>query len=216
MNKDSVINHLIDKHDSFKILLAQQANSSKDNEFDVTKTLVTALIGAIIGQAIIFIITLINNKQTLKEKRKLIVADLTHQLTVLDRMTKKLNELDKKFETKDTLNHKADAFQDLQTDIYESVPKPDLHKIFKNDIFKLVDIYKSIRFLQDNSIVIIHNTYLKKLEIHTKEMQDDPLHDFFCRTHMQFIELARAQIKNNLSTIADISKEMNNLIKTYC
>lgn len=211
MNKDSVITHLLDKHDSLKIVLSQQSNSSTDSDFDVTKTLVTALIGAVIGRVIIFVIDWANRK----EKQRLIVADLSHQLKVLSRLNTKLNELDKKFENKDTSDNTSDAFHDLQTDIYESVPKPDLHKIFKNDIFKLVDIYKSIRFLQDNSIANLYGNYLTKLEMHQKEKQDDRNHDFFCRTHLSFIELTRGQIKNNLSTISDITKKMNELIKTH-
>lgn len=215
MIKDSIITHLLDKHDSMKIVLSQQNNSSLSEDFDVTKTLVTALIGAIIGQIIIFLITFLNNKRLRKEKRKLIVADLTNQLKVLTRLVSKLNDLDKKFETRDTQTHTSDAFHDLQTDIYESVPKPDLHKIFKHDLFKLVDIYKSIRFLQDNSISNLYSNYLKKLEIHLKEKQDDPNHKFFCQTHIGYIDLTRGQIKNNLSTIMDITKEMNEIIKTY-
>ncbi len=215
MNKDSLITHLLDKHDSLKIILSQEKGSYINNGFDVNKTLVTALIGAVIGQVLIFYITWINNKRTLKEKRKLIVADLAHQLKVLARLVIKLNDLDEKFENKDTLNNTSDAFQDLQTDIYESVPKPDLHKIFKNDIFKLVDIYKSIRFLQDHSIIYLYDNYIRKLEIHQKEKQGDPVHDFFCATHLRFIEKVRSQIKENLSGITDITKEMNKLIKVY-
>lgn len=215
MNKDSIITHLVNKHDSLRIILSQQSSSSADTDFDVTKTLVTALIGAVIGQAIIFVINLANNRRTRKEKQKLIVADLSNQLKVVSRLKIKLTELDQKFEKRDTLNNTSDAFHDLQTDIYESVPKPELHKIFKNDIFKLVDIYKSIRFLQENSIANLYDSYLTKLVIHQKEKQDDKNHDFFCSTHLRFIELTRGQIKNNLKSIAEMTQEMNELIKIY-
>lgn len=215
MNKDTIINHLVDKHDSLKIILSSDKSSAIQDDFDFTKTLVTALIGAIIGQVLILFIGWVKNHLTRKDKKKLIVDDLTNQLKVLSRLVTKLNELDKKFEKRDALNNTSDTFQDLQTDIYESVPKTDLHKIFKTDIFKLVDIYKSIEFLKVNSIVNIHITYLQKLEIHTKEKASEPNHDFYCTTHMQFIDTARSQIKNNLGTISDISKEMNEIIKSY-
>ncbi len=169
MNKDTIINHLLDKYASLKIILSSDSNSVIQDDFDFTKTLGTALIGAVIGQVLILLFGWVKNYFILNNKKKLIVDDLTNQLKVLSRLITKLNELDKKFENRDALNNKSDTFQDLQTDIYESVPKTDLHKIFKTDIFKLVDIYKSIEFLKENSIVNIYHTYIQKLEIHTKE-----------------------------------------------
>ena len=58
-------------------------------------------------------------------------------------MDLKLRELDLKFIERHLDSYTHDAFQDLHIDIYESVPKPDLHKIFNQKFFKLVDIYKS-------------------------------------------------------------------------
>jgi hypothetical protein len=216
MNNDTLINHCLDKPDSFKIIHSQQSLSTLGNDFDITKTLITALFGAFIGIILSFYKTWYDIQNARKEKQKLIIADLRNQLKVLERLANKLNELDKKFENHNTFKIDIDVFHDLQTDIYESVPKVDLHKIFKNNIFKLVDIYKSIKFLQDNSIANIYNSYLLKLEIHYNEKKNEPNHQLFCKTHLNYIELSRNQIKNNLNTISDITKIINEIINSYC
>ncbi len=195
--------------------MSTDTHTSVQSNFDFTKTLVTALIGAIIAQLIILFIGWAKNAYILKQKRKLIVDDLTNQLTVLSRLEDTLTELDKKFEKRDTLTYTSDAFHDLHNDIYESIPKNDLHKIFKSNVFKLVNIYKSIDFLNEYSVANIYNTYLQKTQIHIKEKESESNHDYFCQHHIHFIEMARAQIKNNLDTISSIQKETMEIINLY-
>ena len=208
MDKDSIISELLKVKDSL-LIKAEQTKNSTNNSSEITKALYTAFIGAVIAQAVILIIGYVKKRCLLKEKKNLIIADLSNQLKIIERLENKLNELDKKFENKDLLTHTSDAFQDLQTYIYESVSKSDLHIIFKSNIFKLVDIYKSIMFLQENSISNIYGNYIKKLELHRKEKVNISNHDFYCDSHLRFIELARNQIKNNLNTISDLKKDID-------
>lgn len=214
MNKDSLFQIIQTGKDTLKALATNTKPVIETEDFDYTKTFLTALIGALIAQIIIGCITWFKSRKTLKEKKHLVKDDLSNQLIILQRLESKLNELNEKFECRETNSHTSDSFHDLQTDIYESVSKQDLHKIFKKDIFLLVDIYKSIRFLQENSVSNIYGTYIIRLENHIKEKEADPTHDFFCITHIHFIESAQSQIRNNIIAISDVKGNINKILGT--
>ncbi len=181
------------------------------SDFPYMNTIAAAFIGAIIGQVIIVLVNWVKKKIDLKNKKRLIQADIRNQKVILDRMEIKLNELTILFETKKTDIYKGDVFHDITKDIYESVSKIDLYRIFGNKLPVLVDIYESLMFLKANNPPEIYNRYVTKLNNHITEKQDDPKHDFYCRTHLGFIKIAIGQISNNLSTISDIKEQMNKL-----
>jgi hypothetical protein len=178
------------------------------SDFPYMNTIAAALIGAIIGQLIIVLVNWAKKKIDLKNKKRLIQADISNQKIILERMEIKLNELKILFETNNTDIYKGDVFHDITKDIYESVSKIDLYKIFGKKLPILVDIYESLMFLKANNPPEIYNRYVTKLNNHITEKQDDPKHDFYCRTHMGFIKIAIDQISNNLSTISDIKEQM--------
>jgi hypothetical protein len=180
--------------------------------FPYTNTLLAALIGAIIGQLSIILFNWIKKKLDLNNKRKLIEADLKNQRIILTRMETKLSELKILFENRKTESYKGDVFHDLTKDIYESVPKIELFKIYKEQLPTLVDIYESILFLKTNNPPSIYNHYVTKLNNHIAEKKNQADHDFYCKTHLGFIEIAVSQISNNLKTIVDIKKQMNKIL----
>ncbi len=181
-------------------------------EFPYVYTLVAALIGAIIGQLSIIFFNWVKKRIDLNNKKKLIVADLKNQRIILERMETKLLDLKIQFENRNTDLYKGDVFHDLTKDIYESVSKLELFKIFNEQLPTLVDIYESIIFLKTNNPPQIYHQYVTKLNNHTVEKKDQPNHEFYCITHIGFIEIAVGQISNNLKTIADVKQQMNKII----
>lgn len=181
-------------------------------DFPYMNTLVAALIGAIIGQLSILLVNWIKQKCDLKNKRNLIKSDIRNQKIILDRMETKLNDLKTLFENRNTDIYKGDVFHDITKDIYESVPKIELYKIFKNELPTLVDIYESLMFLKANSPQVIFHKYITKLNIHIVEKKDIPNHDFYCKTHIGFVEIAVGQISNNLNTIQEVKEQMKKIV----
>lgn len=180
--------------------------------FPYINTLVAALIGAIIGQLSVLLVNWIKKKCELKSKKKLIQADLVNQQAILERMDTKLNELKILFEERNTDIYKGDVFHDITKDIYESVPKIDLYKIFSDKLPVLVDVYESLMFLKTNNPPAIYHQYVTKLNNHIAEKKDKPDHEFYCSTHLGFIEIAIGQISNNLNTIEDVKNGINKLL----
>lgn len=181
-------------------------------DFPYTNTLIAALIGAIIGQLSILLVNWIKRMIDLKNKRNLIKADIRNKKVILDRMEAKLNDLKTLFENRNTDIYKGDVFHDITKDIYESIPKIDLYKIFENELPTLVDIYESLIFLKTNSPPVIFDKYVTKLNNHIAEKKDVPNHDFYCKTHLGFIKIAVGQISNNLKTIGEVREQMNRIL----
>jgi hypothetical protein len=172
--------------------------------FPFQKTLIIAFIGAFIGQIIVVLFLWIKKNIDLSEKKKMIIKDLENQSVILDRMKGKYTELIKLFESKQTDKFTSSVFQDLHLDIFESVPKNELYRIFKKNLFDLVDVYKSIDFLKTHGPIWIYEHYLNKSNLHLKEKENDLNHEFYCSTHLSIIELSKGQIESNLKTIEEI------------
>jgi|GEM_PF-4413531 len=179
--------------------------------FPFQKTLLIALIGAIIGQALILFIGWVKRKIDLSRKKQMIVNDLNNQSKTLDLITEKHNELNSLFIKKETDLFTTSIFQTLQLDIYQSVPKNELYSIFKKDLAILVDIYKSIEFIKNNGPYWIYKNYLEKSELHLEEKKNEPNLDFYCDTHIGFIEIAKKNIQNNLNTIQETKRKIKKL-----
>ncbi len=176
-------------------------------------TIVAALIGAVIGQLSILLVGWIKLKIDLCNKKKLIHSDLDIQNAILTRMKEKLIELKGLFENRKTESYTGDVFHDLHKDVFESVSKVDLYKIFKKDIEILFDIYHSFMFLKENSPLVIYGKYIMQLNNHNAEKKDDQNHEVYCETHKEFIKLALNQINSNLSTIEHVKKQIDRLKK---
>jgi hypothetical protein len=192
--------------------LANNITNGQTTTFEYKKTLIVALIGAVIGQCLVILIAWIKSKIDLRAKKRLLIADLKNQKQIIGRLHKSLMALLGKFEQRNTNNHSYDAFYDLQIDIYSSIAKTDLFKIFGKRFSKIVKIYKTLDFLGTYSIDRIYKEYLTKIDRHTQEKRDDPKHDFYCASHLGFIELAKSQIKNNIQTIEELTKEIDEFI----
>ena len=176
--------------------------------FPFQKTLLIALIGALIGQTLILLISWVKREIDLLRKKKMIINDLNNQNNTLDLITEKFIELNNLFVKKETALFTTSIFQTLQLDIYQSVPRNELHSIFKKDLATLVDIYKSIEFIKDNGPYWVYKDYLAKSELHLEEKKNEPNHNFYCDTHIGFIEIAKKNIQNNLNTIKETKSDI--------
>ncbi|MDP3359656.1 MAG: hypothetical protein Q8S41_09945 [Lutibacter sp.] len=171
--------------------------------FSFQKTLLIALIGAIIGQTLILLISWIKRKINLSQKKQMILNDLNNQNKILDVLIQKHLELNELFKKRETDHFTTSIFHTLQLDIYQSVPKNELHSIFKKELVILVDIYKSIEFIKQNGPYWIYKDYLEKSELHIEEKKNETNHNFYCNTHLGFIDIAMKNIENNIKTIKE-------------
>ncbi|MBP92648.1 MAG: hypothetical protein CMC55_00855 [Flavobacteriaceae bacterium] len=179
--------------------------------FSFQKTLLIALIGALIGQSLILLISWIKRKIDLSRKKQMIIYDLKNQNTILDNLNYKHLELKNLFEYRKTEEFTTSIFHDLQLDIYQSVAKNELYSIFKKDLSTLVDIYKSIEFLKEKSPYWIYGDYLAKSELHLEETKKEENHEFYCETHLGFMDTAMKNIENNIKTISETKSKIQKL-----
>ena len=156
-------------------------------------TFVAAVIGAVIGQLSILFVGWIKIKIDLFNKKKLIHNDLDNQSAILTRMKEKLMELKILFENREIESYTGDVFHDLHKDVFDSVSKVELYKIFKKDIEILFDVYHSFIFLKENSPPMIYGNYLMQLNNHTAEKKDDLNHQFDCVASVSWVPIQRKQ-----------------------
>lgn len=204
---------LIDTVKTTAVQLVDKPLIQETSTFDWEKTLFTALIGAIIGQLLIIVITWIKNKIELNDKKKLLISDLENQKETLIKLKAAYQELIEKFESRNTSEHSYESFKDLHTDIFNALSKTDLYKIFGKKYSKIVNIYKTIEFLTESSVDTIYRDYLMKLSNHLKEKKDKVNHEYYCVTHIGFIDMATRQLKNNIRSIDTTIPDINNYLK---
>lgn len=183
----------------------------KTESFNFQKTLLIALIGAIIGQTLILLISWIKRKISLSRKKRMVLNDLKDHNKTLDLILEKHIELNELFKNKQTEFFTTSIFQTLQLDIYNSVEKSELYSIFKKDLGILVDIYKSIEFIKNNGPYWIYKDYLEKSNLHLEEKKNEPNHEFYCDVHMGIIEVSMKNIENNLKTIQEIKRKIKKM-----
>lgn len=184
--------------------------------FAYQKTLIVALIGAIIGQSLILIISWGKRKIDLCRKKQMIISDLNNHDKIIDLLSEKYIELNNLFDKKEIDQFTTSIFHNLQLDIYQSVPKNELYSIFKKDLHLLVEIYKSIEFLKENGPYWIYKDYLEKSEQHLQEKENDPNHILLCDTELGFIDIAQKNINNNLKTIKETKTKINKITLKNC
>jgi hypothetical protein len=106
------------------------------------------------------------------------MRDLRKKKDIILRLVEKYNLLITKFEAKDVENHYYNAFNDLHTDIYDSITKVDLFRIYKNKISDVVEIYNTFKFLKERDVGFIYREYLEKIDKHDEKHKDDPIIQF--------------------------------------
>lgn len=181
-----------------------------EQPFPFQKTLLIALIGALIGQSIVLIINWLKTKVDLSTKKQMIIKDLENQDKTLDLIIEKFNELNNLFIKRKTEYFKTSVFQNLQLDIYQSISKNELYLIFKKDLATLIDIYKSLEFIKNNSPYFLYKEYLEKSNLHLEEKKNEPNHEFYCDIHLGIIELSVQNIENHLKTIRETKLKIKN------
>ncbi|MBS1487038.1 MAG: hypothetical protein JST43_05570 [Bacteroidetes bacterium] len=151
----------------------------------------------------------------LRTKKKVMNEEMADKVEVILRLEKETQGLIDKFEKRDTKEYNGDAFEDLYLDIYESMTKDDLYKIYKKSLIDLVKVYKKIEFLNTMSPHKIYSDYVDKWEIHrmTSEHKEHWTGDgIFCDSHISFAERAKLQLLNNMDVINLLKRDINKVL----
>ncbi len=182
--------------------------------------MMSAFIGAIIGSVVTILSRWILFRIELKRKNRLMNDDLIHQQEVLIEYKKVTEKLLTDFENRENLDRRSHpSFEDLYTDIYESLSKSDLFIIYQNRLPKIVQIYKSIEFLKEYKPSTIYSEYIdkwdthRKLQEHLDHMNNNPT-DKYCGAQIGFMNHAIGQLKLNLNTIDEVKRDINSAL-TY-
>lgn len=182
--------------------------------------MMSAFIGAIIGSIVTILSRWILFRIELKRKKRLMNDDLIHQQEVLIEYKKVTEQLLADFENKENLDRRSHpSFEDLYTDIYESISKSDLFIIYQNRLPKIVQIYKSIEFLKEYKPSILYGEYIdnweshRKLQEHLDHMNKYP-DDIYCGAQIGYMTHAIGQLKLNLNTINEVKRDINGAL-TY-
>jgi hypothetical protein len=177
------------------------------NELDAFSIFLGALVTGVVAWAV--------HRWDLRTKKKVMNEEMLDKAEVILRLERETLGLIDKFETRTTKEYNGDAFEDLYLDIYESMAKDDLYKIYKRSLIDLVKVYKKIEFLNSMSPHKIYSDYVDKWEIH-RMTSDHKEHwngeDIFCDSHVGFIDRAKFQLKNNMEVIKLLKKDINKVL----
>lgn len=216
MSIDTLFQVVDAKEDTLKetgFLVGNMPESQIIPDFNLEKTLITAFIGALIAQVLIILVTFVKTELGLRTKKKLLITDLKNHKTILIKLKAAYVELLTKFENKNTNRHTVDSFKELQLDVFNSITKTDLYKIFGEDIHEIVKIYKTIEFLKEFSVDRIYTDYITKLSNHLHEKKGIANHEYYCATHLSLIDFAESQLKSNIKTVNELLIEIEVYIK---
>ncbi|HEY5825739.1 MAG TPA: hypothetical protein VIT44_15300 [Cyclobacteriaceae bacterium] len=171
-------------------------------------------LSAFFGASIALFLAWINQRLELKNIKLLINGDLIHLQEVVSKLRTETEKLLLKFENRENLEtHSADSFEDLYTDIYDSVSKTDLHKIYKNRLPELVQIYKTVLFLKGVTPVNVYSKYVESWDNHKSSELHKRENGTYCDTHIGFINIAKGQLNNNLESMDQLKRNINRSLK---
>ena len=184
------------------------------NEFLDKLNAMSILLGALITGFIAWVI----HRWDLRTKKKFMNDELIDKMEVILRLEKQTQELITKFETLDIKTYSSDVFEDLYLDIYESVSKDDLYKIYKKNLPALVKVYKKIEFLKTMSLLKIYIDYINKWEAHRVSSEHNQhfgrvKDGIYCDTNMGYMEITKTQLKNNMEAIKNLKRDINKVLE---
>lgn len=172
------------------------------------------LLGAIITGFIAWVV----HRWDLRTKKKFMNDELIDKMEVILRLEKQTQQLITKFETLDIKTYNSDVFEDLYLDIYESITKDDLYKIYKKALPDLVKVYKKIEFLKTMSLLKIYTEYVNKWEAH--RVSSEHIQHFgrvkdgvYCDTNIGYMEITKSQLKNNIEAIKNLKRGINKVLE---
>jgi hypothetical protein len=163
------------------------------------QVLITALLAATFTQLLVVLISWIRNELDLLNKKKLILDDLREKRKTLLDLKEAYRVLLEKFKNRDVDSHEYLAFTELNADVFNAVSKPDLYKIFGKRMIKISDIYNMIVFLKKHDVEFTYQDYLNKINNHTEKMKGVKGHDFWCETHVGFVDRAIMNIGKHIA-----------------
>ena len=108
--------------------------------------------------------------------------------------------------------HSADAFNELNADLYNSLPKTDLFKIYKKNIVEVIGAYKSIDFLGRKTPSKIYREYADRWKEHKYTTEHQNGHIELCANHKLFIETSIMQIESNLLTCKELRDDIDKIL----
>lgn len=175
--------------------------------------LFSALIGAIIGQFILVSVNYLKEKIQLNKKRKLIQVDLMFLKAQLTDLNAKFEELYVNFKIKNLKRYQGNIAGELNRDVFDSLSKIELYKIYGDKFPILIKIYSNLIFVKQNNPYQIYKNYTEELQEHQDEMANEENHPFYCDSHMQIIEIAMENIRNIQTTISFTIKDINSITR---
>jgi hypothetical protein len=175
----------------------------------------SAILAGFIGAIISFIITMagkwFEKRNDLNLKRKLIITDLDDKKTLLIKVNKEYQSLLRQFEDQNLDSHNSDDLTNLNTDLFNSISKTDLFKIYQKKIGKLINIYNTIDFLSRKKPLSIYQEFIKKqsqFNFNKNVYLSNPQ-----RYNQTFIDNSINQIKANILTCSELNNEIEAIMK---
>jgi hypothetical protein len=146
-----------------------------------------------------------------------VFADLNKKREITDELIGEYEKLKKKFEERDLLNFHMKLFHNLNPDIFNSVDKGDVVKIFgREDAYKIDDIYSHLIYCKKYDIEFTYDKYLKWEKTHKEEHKnDDPPHNYWCKAHIQVVERAIENIGSHLKAARAAKTSTGILLRKY-
>lgn len=142
--------------------------------------------------------------------KRVIELDLLNQIRVLQEMKSDFEELADRFDKKNFAPYTMNAFEDLHFDIYQSISKQELFKVFNDKLVTIVEVYKIIEFLKENTPNLIYRRFTKSQSDHLREKNYDPYH-LECRTHDEYVNLVIKRSKLNIQSIDSAIEKVKSL-----
>jgi hypothetical protein len=199
------------------ITIAEQLSSVTGGEpnsgfFDTVSfsDVIVALLAASVALALNILYDLYKSKAALKAKRNVLKADLNNQIKVLERMEKDFATLITRFKNNQFEPYVMDAYEDLHLDIYLAMEKDVLYAIYKEKVVALVEVYKIIGFLIDNTPGALFERYINFRDEHNKAKGYDKAH-LTCKTQQENISVTIKNSELNVISIRNALRKISSL-----
>lgn len=177
------------------------------------QSLTIAIVAAVFTQLIIVGISSYKFNRDLRVKRELLEEDLKDKKSSLLALYESYCTLLTQLNNRDLKRFISDAFPDLNSNLYQSVQKSDLYRIYEKKIVEIVKIYNAVDYLSKGTSSLIYGEYVRKWKEHVNTESHKASHVVYCDSHIAFIEIASEQSKLNMNTcktlIEDIDKILN-------
>lgn len=161
---DTVIQQL--QHPIVNADSVQQAKEIADQAIEdnqASLVLHTSLVTTIMAQFIIAFFSYERAAITRREKKALLWIDLKTKREIIVRLIAEYKVLQLKFQKRQADQDTYNSFNDLHTDVYDSITKHELFLMFGVSVNDIIEIYNSFKFLKENDVGVVYRAYIEKI-----------------------------------------------------